>query len=80
METSGREGFSVRKVAREVQCDVMAVLYHFENRDGLERAMADAVVATLREANSTARFRSLANREVNSTVRFKSLANRALCG
>lgn len=47
MEASGREGFSVRKVAREVECDVMAVLYHFENRDGLERAMADALVAKI---------------------------------
>ena len=47
MEEEGPRGFSVRKVAALIGCDVMAVLYHHKSKEGLERAMADALNARL---------------------------------
>jgi len=41
LEEGGEEGFSVRKLAARVGCDPMAVLYHFGNKKGLERAIAE---------------------------------------
>jgi AcrR family transcriptional regulator len=48
MEQAGEAGFSLRKLGQRVGCDPMAVLYHFGSRQGLERAMADAINAELR--------------------------------
>ncbi|MDX2147611.1 MAG: TetR/AcrR family transcriptional regulator [Planctomycetota bacterium] len=47
-EKEGPEGFGVRALARCVGCDPMAVIYHFGSKEGLERAMADAINAELR--------------------------------
>lgn len=47
LEEEGPGGFSVRKVAALMGCDVMAVLYHYKSKEGLERAMADALNARL---------------------------------
>ncbi|GEO81050.1 TetR/AcrR family transcriptional regulator [Pararhodospirillum oryzae] len=47
MEEAGERGFSVRKLGERVGCDPMAILYHFKNKDGLFRAMADALTARL---------------------------------
>lgn len=47
MEEGGENGFSVRKLGERVGCDPMAILYHFKNKDGLFRAMADALTAKL---------------------------------
>lgn len=47
MEETGETGFSVRKLGERVGCDPMAILYHFKNKDGLFRAMADALTAQL---------------------------------
>jgi AcrR family transcriptional regulator len=41
LEAEGEAGFSVRKVAARVGCDPMAVLYHFRNKEGLERAIVE---------------------------------------
>ena len=46
--------------------------------DKLKRKEPSWLATAIREANTTVRFRSLANREANTTVRFKSLANRTL--
>jgi AcrR family transcriptional regulator len=46
-DAGGPADFSMRKVAARVGCDPMAVLYHFGSKDGLERAMADAINAAL---------------------------------
>ncbi|QLH71446.1 TetR/AcrR family transcriptional regulator C-terminal domain-containing protein [Rhodopseudomonas palustris] len=47
MEELGEAAFSVRKLGDRVGCDPMAILYHFKNKDGMYRAMADALVAKL---------------------------------
>ncbi|WP_210271439.1 TetR family transcriptional regulator [Rhizobium sp. RM] len=47
MEEIGADKFSVRKLAERLGCDPMAVLYHFRNKDGLLRAMADGLTARL---------------------------------
>jgi len=57
MDREGPEGFSVRKLGQAVGCDPMAVLYHFGSKDGLERAVADAVVADLRQLDPDAPWR-----------------------
>jgi AcrR family transcriptional regulator len=41
LEQEGAAGFSVRKLAARVGCDPMAVLYHFGNKDGIERAIGE---------------------------------------
>ena len=58
LEDEGPGGFSVRKVATRIGCDVMAVLYHHKSKDGLERAMADALNARLRPVDPTAPWRT----------------------
>lgn len=47
MEEAGEAGFSLRKLAGRVDCDPMAILHRFKSREGLERAMADALTARL---------------------------------
>ncbi|MFE3836501.1 TetR/AcrR family transcriptional regulator [Pseudogemmobacter sonorensis] len=47
MEELGEGAFSLRKLGERVGCDPMAILYHFRNKDGLYRAMADAITAEL---------------------------------
>lgn len=47
MEEVGEAAFSVRKLGDRIGCDPMAILYHFKNKDGMYRAMADALVAKL---------------------------------
>ncbi|ACI99960.1 TetR/AcrR family transcriptional regulator [Rhodospirillum centenum] len=54
MERTGEAGFSLRKLGLHIGCDAMAVLYHFKSKEGLLRAMADALTARLRPAERTA--------------------------
>lgn len=58
LEEAGPGGFSVRKVAALIGCDVMAVLYHYKSKEGLERAMADALNARLVPVDPDAPWRS----------------------
>lgn len=45
LEAEGEAGFSIRKLGVRVGCDPMAVLYHFGSREGLERAIVEALAA-----------------------------------
>ena len=45
MDERGNAGFSVRRVAARLGRDPMAVLYHLGSKEGLERAVADALNA-----------------------------------
>lgn len=47
MEAVGEAGFSLRKLAAKADCDPMAILHHFQSREGLQRAMAEALTAKL---------------------------------
>ncbi len=58
LEEEGLGGFSVRKVAALIGCDVMAVLYHYKSKEGLERAMADALNARLVPVDPEAPWRT----------------------
>ncbi len=48
LEEGGPEDFGVRALARRIGCDPMVIIYHFGSKEGLERAMADAINAELR--------------------------------
>lgn len=50
MEDLGEPEFSLRKLGVRLGCDPMSVLYHFGSKDGLLRAMADRMEATVRPA------------------------------
>lgn len=58
MEESGDEGFSLRKLAQRLACDPMALIYHFGSKEGLERAMADALNAELAPAAASLPWRT----------------------
>lgn len=47
LEDVGEAAFSVRKLAQTVGCDPMSVLYHFKSKDGLSRAIANALSRSL---------------------------------
>ena len=47
LAAEGEQNFSVRKLATAVGVDGMTILHHFKSREGLMRAVADAMVATL---------------------------------
>jgi AcrR family transcriptional regulator len=47
LAAEGEQTFSVRKLATAVGVDGMTILHHFKSREGLLRAVADAMVATL---------------------------------
>jgi len=47
LAVEGEQNFSVRKLATVVGVDGMTILHHFKSREGLMRAVADAMVATL---------------------------------
>ncbi|MCA8022218.1 TetR/AcrR family transcriptional regulator [Burkholderia metallica] len=47
LEEVGEAAFSVRKLAQSVGCDPMSVLYHFKSKDGLSRAIANALSRSL---------------------------------
>ncbi len=57
METAGEAGFSLRKLGEQVGCDPMAVLYHFKSKEGLLRAMADSLTASLESVDDTLPWR-----------------------
>ena len=46
-KTSAKPAFSVRKLAQSVGCDPMSVLYHFKSKEGLSRAIANALSRSL---------------------------------
>lgn len=48
---------SLRAIAAAVGCDPMAVLYHFGSKQGLERAIADAINARLQPPAADASWR-----------------------
>ena len=58
MEKEGPDAFSVRKLGAKFGCDPMAVLYHFKSKNGLERAMADALNAEIAPVDPTASWRA----------------------
>ena len=45
MEEGGASGFSLRRLGERIGCDPMAILYHFKSKDGLFRAMAEALTS-----------------------------------
>ncbi|KVV38643.1 TetR family transcriptional regulator [Burkholderia territorii] len=47
LEEIGEAAFSVRKLAQSVGCDPMSVLYHFKSKEGLSRAIANALSRSL---------------------------------
>jgi AcrR family transcriptional regulator len=47
LAAEGEQNFSVRKLATVVCVDGMTILHHFKSREGLMRAVADAMVAGL---------------------------------
>ncbi|KUZ27979.1 TetR/AcrR family transcriptional regulator [Burkholderia territorii] len=47
LEEVGEAAFSVRKLAQSVGCDPMSVLYHFKSKEGLSRAIANALSRSL---------------------------------
>ncbi|MBN3791686.1 TetR/AcrR family transcriptional regulator C-terminal domain-containing protein [Burkholderia sp. Ac-20353] len=47
LEDVGETAFSVRKLAQTVGCDPMSVLYHFKSKEGLSRAIANALSRSL---------------------------------
>lgn len=53
METTGPARFSLRKLGVQMECDPMAVLYHFKSKEGLYRAMADSLTARLHPVDET---------------------------
>lgn len=73
MEEGGEAGFSLRKLGRKVGCDPMAVLYHFGSKEGLERAMADALNAELRPVG---RDRPWRERLADLAHQYRELAKR----
>lgn len=73
METGGEAGFSLRKLGQKVGCDPMAVLYHFGSKEGLERAMADAINAELKPVG---RERSWRERLADLAHQYRELAQR----
>ena len=58
MEEEGPDAFSVRKLGAKFGCDPMAVLYHFKSKNGVERAMADAINAEITPVDPTASWRA----------------------
>lgn len=73
MEEVGETDFSLRKLASRVGCDPMAVLYHFGSKEGLERAMADALNAELRPVDQEAPWRE---RLADLARQYRALAGR----
>lgn len=71
MENEGPDAFSVRKLGVEFGCDPMAVLYHFKSKNGLERAMADAINAEIASVDPTAPWRA---RLADLAIQYRGLA------
>ena len=73
-EAVGEAGFSVRKLAARMGCDPMAVLYHFQSKAGLERAMADTLNGLLQPVDGGAhwreRLRDLAHQYRNLALQY----------
>jgi len=57
LEEVGEAAFSVRKLAQSVGCDPMSVLYHFKSKDGLARAIANALSRSLVPVDDTLPWR-----------------------
>ncbi|MBR8067243.1 TetR/AcrR family transcriptional regulator C-terminal domain-containing protein [Burkholderia ambifaria] len=57
LEEVGEAAFSVRKLAQSVGCDPMSVLYHFKSKDGLTRAIANALSRSLVPVDDTLPWR-----------------------
>ncbi|WP_261525956.1 TetR/AcrR family transcriptional regulator [Burkholderia multivorans] len=57
LETVGEAAFSVRKLAQSIGCDPMSVLYHFKSKEGLNRAIANALSRALVPLDDTQPWR-----------------------
>ncbi|KWE14954.1 TetR family transcriptional regulator [Burkholderia cepacia] len=57
LEDVGEAAFSVRKLAQSVGCDPMSVLYHFKSKEGLSRAIANALSRSLVPVDATLPWR-----------------------
>lgn len=71
METAGEAGFSLRKLGEQVGCDPMAVLYHFKSKEGLLRAMADRLTASLQPVDNALPWQ---DRLYNLATQYRKLA------
>ena len=71
METAGEAGFSLRKLGEQVGCDPMAVLYHFKSKEGLLRAMADRLTASLQPVDDALPWQ---DRLYNLATQYRQLA------
>ncbi len=58
LEEVGETAFSVRKLAQTIGCDPMSVLYHFKSKEGLSRAMANALSRSLTRVDETLPWRT----------------------
>ncbi|WP_334046808.1 TetR/AcrR family transcriptional regulator [Burkholderia cepacia] len=57
LEDVGEAAFSVRKLAQSIGCDPMSVLYHFKSKEGLSRAIANALSRSLVPVDATLSWR-----------------------
>ncbi|HDR9503312.1 TetR/AcrR family transcriptional regulator [Burkholderia cepacia] len=57
LEDVGEAAFSVRKLAQSIGCDPMSVLYHFKSKEGLSRAIANALSRSLVPVDATLPWR-----------------------
>lgn len=71
METAGEAGFSLRKLGEQIGCDPMAVLYHFKSKEGLLRAMADRLTASLQPVDDALPWQ---DRLYNLATQYRHLA------
>ena len=61
--------FSVRKLAQSVGCDPMSVLYHFKSKEGLSRAIANALSRSLVPVDPSLPWRERLRDQRASTAR-----------
>lgn len=58
LDEVGEAAFSVRKLAQTIGCDPMSVLYHFKSKEGLSRAIANALSRSLVPADPALPWRA----------------------
>ncbi|MDX2307510.1 MAG: TetR/AcrR family transcriptional regulator [Hyphomicrobium sp.] len=73
LAADGEHQFSVRKLAAAVGVDGMTILHHFKSREGLLRAVADAMVATLDIERPSGTWRE---KLMEVARRYRGLANK----
>ena len=73
IERAGLEGFSLRCVARAIDCDVATLSYHFGSKEGLERAVADLLQS---EIEASQRSLPWQRRFVATAATYRKIAKR----